>query len=88
MRAQEDPSRNVIKKHRRVFLYKDRYYQIDVYQEPHSGLVLLEAYLDYDDQDDDTSAQKNDHDLLPDWLDLIDVTNDKQYSMYTIARKQ
>ena len=45
LRAQSDPSCQIIIKTRRCFLYHDRYFQIDVYQSPLPGLVLLEAYI-------------------------------------------
>jgi CYTH domain-containing protein len=85
LRQQADPSRQAIVKKRRCFLYNDRYFQIDVYQQPMNGLVLLEGYLDYDQSAD---AEKSSTHLLPPWLQLKEVTDDKNWSMYTIAAKK
>ena len=92
LRAQADPTRLPVVKRRRCFLYKDRYYQIDVYRQPLDGLVLLEAYLDYDTRPEspvkgaaNSPTQARMRDLVPDWLELAEVTNDKNYSMFTIA---
>lgn len=60
LKLQSDPTRGTIKKKRRCFLFKERYYQIDVYEEPsrNAGLVMLEAYLDYDGTLDSESQQQ------------------------------
>jgi CYTH domain-containing protein len=55
-------------------LYKDRYYQLDEFSNILQGLILVEAYLDYDISS-----------LLPPWLNLVDVTQDKRYSMFELA---
>ena len=53
--------------------------------------MLLEAYLDYDQNPDSParpSGQTIDErikDLVPDWLHLTEVTNDKNFSMFSIA---
>ncbi|KAI9102051.1 AAA domain protein [Phlyctochytrium arcticum] len=90
LRAQADPSRAIITKRRRCFLLNDRYFQLDVYLHPSSGLTLLETYLDFDfvwDQDESKkSTTSNDvTGRLPPWLKLEEVTDNKAYSMYTIA---
>jgi CYTH domain-containing protein len=84
LRAQADATRLPIKKVRRSFLYQDRYFQIDVFQSPHPGLVILETYLDYDQHTVDGSAVPS---LLPDWLDLQEITDDKSFSMFELASK-
>jgi CYTH domain-containing protein len=73
---QTDRSRMPVCKLRRCFVYKDHYFQLDYFNSPNRGLVLLEAYLD-----------KEGHGELdlPDWLDCIDVTDDPQYSMYEMS---
>ena len=81
--AQIDESRHPIQKIRNSFLWKDRYYQIDSFQHPHIGLVLLETYLDYDGTNG--SGFEDLSDLLPEWLDLEEVTDDKSYSMHNLA---
>ncbi|KAJ1551445.1 hypothetical protein HK096_010957 [Nowakowskiella sp. JEL0078] len=80
LRVQADPTRYPIKKHRRCFLWMDRYYQLDSFLDPHAGLVLMEAYLEVDPVGVDTVA-------LPDWLEFDQVTNDKQYSMFELSKK-
>ncbi|KAJ3300094.1 hypothetical protein HK104_004563 [Borealophlyctis nickersoniae] len=86
LRAQADPSRAPITKRRRCFLYSDRYFQIDVYRSPRPDLVLLEGYLDYESPNGpDSSHRIANTELLPDWLDLEEVTTDKKYSMFALA---
>lgn len=86
LRAQADPSRAIIKKRRRCFLHNDRYFQLDVYQHPNAGLVLLETYLDFDFHNPSVPvSQESIQSRLPEWLELEEVTGNKQYSMYTIA---
>ena len=75
-KSQSDPTRQPIHKIRRCFLYKDRYFQIDVFKSASPGLVLLEGYLDPN------------HCVLPDWLELEDVTDDKSYSMFNLAHSK
>ncbi|KAJ3312486.1 hypothetical protein HDV04_003086 [Boothiomyces sp. JEL0838] len=79
LRTQVDPTRVPINKVRRCFLFNDRYYQLDIYKSPSQGLVLLEAYLDYDE----TGKV-----MVPEWLDCEDVTDKPGYSMYDLALKE
>ncbi|KAJ3322500.1 hypothetical protein HDV06_003044 [Boothiomyces sp. JEL0866] len=79
LRTQVDPTRVPINKVRRCFLFNDRYYQLDIYKSPSQGLVLLEAYLDYDE----TGKI-----MVPEWLDCEDVTDKPGYSMYDLALKE
>jgi len=75
LKSQGDPTRQVITKKRRCFLYKDRNYQMDMYTgTASSGTVILEAYMD----------AKAD---LPHWMALQDVSDDMNYSMYELAKK-
>jgi CYTH domain-containing protein len=76
MRAQADPSRLPIQKLRRCFLYNDRYFQLDVYQSPCKGLVLLEAYLD---------TENGQNVVLPPFLTCTEVTDNPEYSMYNLS---
>ena len=89
LRAQADPSRIPIIKRRRCFLYKDRYFQIDVYKQPCEGLVMLEAYLDYESNSSDSSKRSSTPDrinsMLPEWFEVSEVTNEKEYSMFALA---
>ncbi|KAJ3038347.1 hypothetical protein HDV00_000768 [Rhizophlyctis rosea] len=90
LRAQQDPTRSPILKRRRCFLFHDRYFQIDVYRSPREGLVLLEAYLDYEVGGSSSSVGSPGlgspkESLLPDWLEMEEVTDDKGFSMYRLA---
>ncbi|KAJ3220436.1 hypothetical protein HK099_004359 [Clydaea vesicula] len=76
LKANMDPTRYPIQKKRRCFLFNENYYQLDYFIKPKDGLVLLEAYLDFKDKVG-----------LPDWLELTEVTDDKNYSMYELAKK-
>jgi len=69
--------RNVpIVKTRRCFLWGSQYYQLDIYEEPKHGLMLLETYTE-------TEPDKL---KLPDFLDVKqNVTGQKQFSMYTLS---
>lgn len=63
---------------------------MDVYQEPFKELILLEGYLDYDHHSQSKSENMTDpaiKSLLPEWLNLREVTNDKNYSMFSIANR-
>jgi CYTH domain-containing protein len=84
LRSQSDPTRTPITKLRRCFLYNDCYFQIDVFQSPSPGLVLLEAYLEKHNTEDPHVMQQ----CLPPWLDLIRVTDQPDFSMYSMAAKR
>lgn len=76
LKSQSDPERYPINKIRKCFIYKDRYFQLDYYKSPNKGLVMLEGYLD---------AESDFHSFIPTFLDVVDVTNDKKYSMYNLS---
>jgi CYTH domain-containing protein len=73
--SQADPTRVPIIKQRRCFLYKDNYFQLDVFQSACRGLVLLEAYVN----------EMDNRVALPDWLDLVEVTDQSEYSMFNLS---
>lgn len=75
-KSQIDPNRLPVTKLRRCFLYADRYFQLDVFESPREGLVLLEGYLDVSES------------LIPDFLECIDVTDDPNYSMFNICKAE
>ncbi|KAJ2991243.1 hypothetical protein HDV02_003903, partial [Globomyces sp. JEL0801] len=79
LRSQSDPTRKTITKLRRCFLYNDRYFQLDLFQAPQEGLVMLEAYLDYEGNSNRL--------LVPDWLDCTEITDQNQYSMFSLASR-
>ncbi|KAK3706344.1 hypothetical protein QZH41_018677, partial [Actinostola sp. cb2023] len=80
--AQRDNARQSVYKKRRCFLWKNQYYQLDVYKEPcHSrckGLILLETF-----------TVKSGRDLdLPSFLSIEkEVTNNPDFSMYHLSLK-
>lgn len=80
-RSQTDPDRAAVEKIRRCFLYNERYFQLDVYQSPQKGLVLLEGYIDYEKKGSSSDISH----FIPDFLDCLDVTDNPEYSMYTIS---
>jgi len=75
-----DPNHFTIYKLRRCFQWENRYYQLDIYEEPCNpscrGLAIL-------------STHSIDQDLLlPDFLDIEkEVTNDVNFSMFNLSRK-
>lgn len=77
--AQRDMTHEKVKKKRRCFLWRNFYFQLDEYEQPCKGLLLLETYTTLD-----SSEVK-----LPPFLEVIkDVTNDFAYSMYNLSRIQ
>ncbi len=73
-----DPAFGKIDKTRYCFVWKNQYFELDLFQEP-SGLVLLEIEL----------AEEEEKIELPDFLlpHAIDVTGKKEYSNKEIARR-
>ncbi|KAI9206704.1 AAA domain-containing protein [Polychytrium aggregatum] len=89
LRGQNDPTRSIVKKIRRCFLFNDRYFQLDVFQSTkHAGLMMLEGYLDYDSEETTNGAPAPgvNQDRLPPWLQVEEVTKNKEYSMYELAK--
>lgn len=75
---QRDPATQTIHKKRYSFLFQDIYYELDQYINPHRGLYLLELYAE---------KERNLDGLLPDFLEVErEVTHDKEFSMYHLAR--
>lgn len=72
-----DPSRATIIQRRRCFIWKNRYFRLDIYQEPVEGLVLLS-----------TRSEENDF-ILPDFLTIEkEVTDDSSYFMANFSLKK
>ncbi|MDD5165261.1 MAG: AAA family ATPase [Candidatus Pacebacteria bacterium] len=66
-----------VTKTRKTFVYKDQYFELDVFLGLHQGLVMLEIEL----------TDANDQVSLPDFLGKSrDVTDDLDYSNYSLAR--
>jgi CYTH domain-containing protein/predicted ATPase len=73
-----DPRFGKICKTRYCFVWKDQYFEFDLFHSP-SSLMLLEIEL----------TKEDDPILLPAFLEdrLVDVTDDPEYSNYAIARR-
>jgi CYTH domain-containing protein len=84
--SQCDPSHESIIKKRRCFLYEDQYFQLDIFQSPNKGLVLLEAYINdvhFGSSNLEASAKK----CLPPFLVIEkEVTEDPNYSMFNLSK--
>ncbi|XP_023331948.1 TRPL translocation defect protein 14 isoform X2 [Eurytemora carolleeae] len=76
--SQVDRSCNVtIEKTRRCFVYNDQIYQLDIFQAPHPGLMLLETY----------SPLPPEELILPPFLDIAEnVSGNPKYSMYNLSK--
>jgi CYTH domain-containing protein/predicted ATPase len=73
-----DPEREPVIKTRCTFLYKERYFELDIFQGRHSGLALLEVELD-------ATAEEI---CLPPFLSIAkEVTSDAAYSNSEMARR-
>lgn len=75
-----DPSLEPIHKTRVCFLWENQYFELDIFNEPERlrGLTLLEIEL----------TEENDKVSLPGWLGNAKlVSNDKQYSNKSLARR-
>ncbi|CAG0923032.1 unnamed protein product [Notodromas monacha] len=73
-------------KRRRCFVYKNQYFQMDIYKEPcHprcKGLIFLETYSTLSGSELLSSS------LLPDFLSIVkEVTGDPCFSMYNLSLK-
>lgn len=78
--AQRDDNHHTIYKTRRCFLWQQTYFQMDIYQAPRNGLILLEAYTTLSGQ-----ALKA---KLPAFLNIVrEVTDDPEYSMFELSRR-
>jgi CYTH domain-containing protein/predicted ATPase len=74
--SQADPQRPVIRTRRRVFVWSGRYFQLDMFLEPRTGLELLEAEFD-----DELSPV-----ALPPFVEVErEVTGDERYSLDRLA---
>lgn len=72
-----DPLRNCVIKKRRCFVWKDIYYQLDMFESPHSGLMLLEAHM---------QKTRDNKDVIPPFIAVErEVTEDETYSMLKLS---
>jgi CYTH domain-containing protein len=74
--ARRDPDRGTIRKTRRVFTYRDRVFELDVFERPR-GIVLLEVELPTEDAPVE----------LPPFDGLREVSGDERYSNAELARQ-
>ncbi|MDO8571322.1 MAG: AAA family ATPase [bacterium] len=75
---QKDPDRGQIRKHRYSFIYKNQYFQLDVFLNLASPLILLEVELTDEAQELE----------LPPFLPIVrEVTGDEAYSNADIAQR-
>ena len=71
-----DASKRTVRKTRYCFVWKDQYFEADVFGGAHKGLFLLER----------ERTDANDRTVLPPFIDMIrDVTNEKAYKNASLA---
>ena len=76
---QADPYRQTIHKHRRSFIWKGQYFELDMFVTPHPGLMILET------KGVDASESVN----FPPFIKVIeDITGKKEYYNYNIALRK
>ncbi|HEY4486150.1 MAG TPA: AAA family ATPase [Candidatus Paceibacterota bacterium] len=76
---EQDPNSVIVRKKRTCFQYKNQYFELDYFEEPHQGLWLLEIEL--------TDIQQEIS--LPPFLDIIkEVTNDSAFTNSELAKKR
>jgi CYTH domain-containing protein len=74
--SQKDPERMTVKKQRRSFLYERQYFELDLYLQPKTGLLLLEGSMD-------PTLEPN----LPPFLQVErEVTKSPEFSMFALAK--
>lgn len=76
-----DRKRSVIQKNRYCFLWKNQYFELDIFISPKrlSGLSLLEIEL----------TEENDKIEIPPFLKVIrDVTEDSEFTNHSLAKKR
>lgn len=75
---QQDPSTSIVKKTRICFLWKNQYFELDIFGQPHQGLMILEAELD----------NESDNIELPPFIEIKEEVTDKvQYQNNNLAKK-
>lgn len=82
---QSDPNHDPIIKKRRCFLWNNRYYQLDRFERPHGGLMILEAYFSKEDLE---AAGGNWRQMVPPFVPVQeDITSSPEYSMRQLSRR-
>ena len=73
-----DPDKDAISKIRHCFVWKDQYFEVDVFEGKLAGLVLMER----------ERTDENDSTEVPCFINVVeDVTDDERYSNSSLARK-
>lgn len=76
MAKERDLSRQTIRKMRHCFLHNNRCLELDVYQNPMPGMIVLEIEV----------SNLTDQIILPSWAnDAVEVTSDSTYSNFQLA---
>lgn len=75
---QADPQRQTIRKHRKCFIWKGQFFELDTYISPIPGLMILE-----------TKGMNNHEDVkFPPFLTVVDdVTGNPKYAVHNLAKK-
>ncbi len=78
--SQRDPERKTIHKERCCFIWKNQYFELDLFLEPYHcwGLMLLEVEL----------TKENDRVEIPDWLgEVREITGEPGWRNYDLAKR-
>jgi CYTH domain-containing protein/thymidylate kinase len=76
MMQQADPYRQTIHKLRKSFIWKGQYFELDFYQEPHQGLVILET----------KGIRRHEDVKFPPFLKVVeDITGNTKYYNHNLA---
>lgn len=79
MLQQADPYRQTIRKHRKSFIWKGQYFELDAFSEPVSNLMILET----------KGIANNESVKFPPFIRVIeDITGNTKYYNYNIALKR
>ena len=76
---QADPSRSTIRKHRKSFIWKGQYFELDEFLEPIKDLMILET----------KGIAKHESVKFPPFIQVLeDITGNTKYYNYNIALKR
>ena len=76
MMQQADPYRHTIRKQRKSFIWKGQYFELDFYEGPLNGLIILET----------KGIACHEDVKFPPFLKVVkDITGNKDYYNYTLA---
>lgn len=74
---QADPYRHTIYKNRKSFIWQGQYFELDIFEAPHDGLIILEA-----------KGTELSHDVtIPPFLQVVeDITNNTKFYNHNLAK--